>query len=549
MIIKKNHFFSNFNNVSLKSYLTVSILIVVTLSVVVIISSENDISRYLRGFNGVIFSHNSGNYSESFELKLRTLNPLTKIYYTLDGTEPTLNSTLYSEPIQITNNTTVRAKSFINENTYSLTFTNSFFFNENISIPIVTISVDPKDLYDTETGILGLNYSNRGQEWQKPINFEIIEEGVRNNLKQDLTIRVSGGSSRKLAQKSFRLCADSKVGINYINYNLFSKDLPRTKCFLLRNFGNDWGHSLIRDVLLQKNSESTGINFQRHKFVNVFINGEYYSLASMQEYHDAFYFSEKYGGDPQNYEILENTIDKSGRPSVIYGNEAVRDEIVNLIKVMDNDEISTKEKYDIFLQSFDVDNYIDYQLLNTYYGNIDWITSNTRYFRYNPEFASKTNDLQMERDGKWRFFLQDLDSSFGLANEERGYSDRDDNMIKRASDQIFQNNTKINVMFRELLKNDTFKIKFFNRYKELRSSIFMPEHIIKNIDEYEKTLEPHIEKYNSKWKGSILYNDKVFDQDKEKWMNKMQELRDYANQRPEKYDKDIKEVLGIDYEL
>jgi hypothetical protein len=155
----------------------------------------------------------------------------------------------------------------------------------------------------------------------------------------------------------------------------------------------------------------------------------------------------------------------------------------------------------------------------------------------------------MERDGRWRFFLQDLDSSFGLANEERGYSDRDDNMIKRASDQIFQNNTKINVMFRELLKNDTFKIKFFNRYKELRNSIFKPEYIIKNIDEYEKTLEPHIDRYNNKWKGSILYNDKVFDQDKEKWRNKIQELRDYANQRPEKYDKDLKEVLGIDYEL
>jgi len=529
----------------IKGFLCLFVIILVLIS----ISFDNDISKYLRGFNGVIFSKKSGVYNNDIIVNLRTINPFTKIYFTLDGSEPNLNSIQYVNPISISKNTVVRAKSYVNNNTFSQTFTNSYFFSEDNSIPIVSISINQKDLTDKDFGILGLNFSNRGDEWQKPIHLEIIENESKNYFKQDLTIRVFGGSSRQLPQKSFRICADNKVGLNLINYTLFSDGNKRHKCFLLRNFGNDWGHSLIRDVLLQKNSESTKINFQRHKFVNVFINGEYYSLASMQEYHDAFYFSEKYGGDIQDYEILENKNDKSGKPEVVNGDKKIEYEIVSLIKKVGDEDIPANVKYNLISEKFDIDNYIDYYLLNTYYGNIDWITSNVRYFRYNPDLSTKDSKFLKEKDGKWRFFLQDLDSSFGLATEERGYSDRDDNMIKRASETVFQNNTKINLVFRELLKNDSFRLKFFNRYKELRATIFTPEHIIKYIDEYEKTLTPHIERYNEKWQGTEMYNNKIFDNNYEKWKIKIEELRKYSKERPANYDKDIKEVLGIEYEL
>lgn len=58
----------------------------------------------------VYASHNSGNYAESISVSLRTLQENVSIYYTLDGSFPTKqNGTLYTEPVEITQSSMLRA--------------------------------------------------------------------------------------------------------------------------------------------------------------------------------------------------------------------------------------------------------------------------------------------------------------------------------------------------------------------------------------------------------------------------------------------------------
>ena len=58
----------------------------------------------------VYASHDSGNYAESISVSLRTLQENVSIYYTLDGSFPTKqNGTLYTEPVEITQSSMLRA--------------------------------------------------------------------------------------------------------------------------------------------------------------------------------------------------------------------------------------------------------------------------------------------------------------------------------------------------------------------------------------------------------------------------------------------------------
>ena len=62
---------------------------------------------FLRGQSlpKVIFSHPAGYYSDSISLSFFSPMSGAQIRYTLNGDEPTLNSSLYSNPIKIKNRT------------------------------------------------------------------------------------------------------------------------------------------------------------------------------------------------------------------------------------------------------------------------------------------------------------------------------------------------------------------------------------------------------------------------------------------------------------
>lgn len=58
------------------------------------------------------FSSPSGEYTGQLRLMLGGGSPQTQIYYTLNGQEPTTSSTLYTKPLTLTSNATVKAIAF-----------------------------------------------------------------------------------------------------------------------------------------------------------------------------------------------------------------------------------------------------------------------------------------------------------------------------------------------------------------------------------------------------------------------------------------------------
>jgi hypothetical protein len=73
---------------------------------------SNESSASIYRVEEVVVNHDSGVYHEVLSLVLSTNTPDASVYYTLDGSNPTTESILYSEPIMINYHTEIRARAF-----------------------------------------------------------------------------------------------------------------------------------------------------------------------------------------------------------------------------------------------------------------------------------------------------------------------------------------------------------------------------------------------------------------------------------------------------
>lgn len=74
------------------------------------------------------FSQPSGIFTENFDLSLTCGTPASAIYYTLDGTLPDNNSTLYDSPIALSQTTTVKAIAYADGYNQSPIASNTYYF-------------------------------------------------------------------------------------------------------------------------------------------------------------------------------------------------------------------------------------------------------------------------------------------------------------------------------------------------------------------------------------------------------------------------------------
>lgn len=79
------------------------------------------------------FSHPSGNYFAPFALAITCVTPGVDIFYTLDGSVPTMDSEVYSDPITISATTTVKAKAFLGPPQFSEVSTAVYSFPLNVN--------------------------------------------------------------------------------------------------------------------------------------------------------------------------------------------------------------------------------------------------------------------------------------------------------------------------------------------------------------------------------------------------------------------------------
>lgn len=493
--------------------------------------------RMLHTLDAPKFSQESGFYREGFALEIENINANTKVYYTLDGTEPTMASEIYTEPIQIqsmddNSATVVRAKVLKEDNLLSETVTKTYFVNEVINdrfnLPIFSLVTDPDNLFDEEIGIYE-NYNNRGREWERPVYIEYLEKDGNVAISQSAGIRIHGGMTRGAPQKSLRIYAESEYDTDelftypFFENNQKEKNNQKFKRLLLRNSGNDWSQTMFNDALMQsliKPLET--IDVQDYQPSIVFINGEYWGIYNIRERQDEYHFQYHYDIKKEELTLLENNAElyRGGNKDVYHYKG-----MINFIEengVIDNENLRHVETL------MDFENYIDYFAAEIYFANADWPGNNIKFWRKTTD--SYEEDAMYGHDGRWRWMLYDTDFGFYRSDEPWGYQKQPINhkhntihWVMTELDGVRGNRMWPNFLFRELMQNKEFNNNFLVRFNDLVNSYLSPEVAEAKIKQLKNGINNEMPYHIDRWGAIESY---------EQWEEYIDKKYLFAKERP-----------------
>ncbi|WP_425446486.1 CotH kinase family protein [Dethiothermospora halolimnae] len=508
------------------------------------------------------FSHNSGFYKNSFSLILKTKDSSAKIYYTLNGSIPTKNSNIYTKPILIPSKdnsaTIVRARIYKKGYPKSKVITHSYFINKNIynkyNTPIVSLVTDPKNLFSYEKGIYVLgktfykwrvnnlnenidqtspaNYNQRGKNWERQGVINLFDEKGNLKLSQNIGVRIHGGYSRFNKLKSLSLSADKNYDdTDYFNYNFFDKgcrnkinnsQITQFSKILLRTSATDSKHSLYRDVLTQSLIQPVQLlDTQNSNPCIVYINGKYYGIHNIRETYDSNYINSYYNIDNDNIVIIKNPTGgtavevEEGFP----GDEMHYNRLINYIKKYD---LKVDSNYNFVKSQIDINNFIEYNILQIYCDNRDWPGNNVRIWRKRTPIYEPNSSYG--HDGRWRWLVFDLDYGFGLFIGDKAATN---NSLERATEENgpdWPNPPWSTLLLRNLLKNSEFKNQFINTFADRLNTVYSTEVVLDKIEKLQKIYYPNIQTHINKWD---LHNKTI-----ENWKKEIEVLKSFAIKRP-----------------
>ncbi|MCX6150822.1 MAG: CotH kinase family protein [Ignavibacteriales bacterium] len=457
-------------------------------------------SKNLSGSLDVIpkphFSIQRGFYPMQQTLLLTCEDPTAEIKYTLDGALPTDSSTNFSLPIDLTKTTVVRAFATKQDCIPSEVVTKTYFINEQTTLPVVSIATDPKNFWDDKIGIyvVGTNGvsgycvnspRNWNRDWERPISLEFFEDGGTPGFNLDAGMKIGGGCTRKYPEKSLAIYARSDYGTSKIKYNIFKdKPMQSVNNILLRNTGQDWWRTLIRDGLMHTILiGQMDIERQAYRPAIVFLNGEYWGIHDIREKHNEHYLESNFGINPDSVDILVDNADvKNGKA----------DHYKNLISFIKSNDIKQSANYEYVKTQMDVDNYINYQIAEIYYANIDWPGGNIKYWR------------PQKPGAKWRWILFDTDLGFG-AHQQGQYNS---NSLENATSPVetyYANPPWSTYLLRTLLSNTDFKNDFVQRFAMYMNTTFKAERLKPIIDSIIAVVAKEVPRHKAMWPESMSF--------------------------------------------
>ena len=461
----------------------------------------------------ITFSQESGFYNvPMLSVLIGTPDENVSIYYTLDGSEPTTNSFLYTNnPISIQGNTVLRAASFKYGWIKSPTKTSTFILESgDNNFPTIFLSTDPDNFFDYNTGIyeMGPNASqdyphfgaNFWEDWEKPIFLELLEnDGTY--FSSPGGVKIFGGWSRGQAQKSLSLFARGEYGNTEFNFQFFPDlQIDSFQSLVLRNSGNDWNFTMLRDGFATGLFKDIDLDIQGYRPFIVYLNSEFWGLYNLREKVNEQFIGSHHPVDPEEIDLIE----------VQTANQGTTNNYNELISYVSESDMTDPAVFDFLSEWIDIDNHIDYNVAQIFIDNRDWPGNNIKYWR--PQLD----------DGKWRWILYDTDFGFGVPWMGSGYNFNTLEFAVEENGPNWPNPPWSTFLFRKLLENSSYQKRFINIFCDRFNTIFDSGYMINRLDSMALNIQDIIPNHQNKWPDSAI-----------DWDYHIQVIRTFAEYRPE----------------
>lgn len=378
-------------------------------------------------------SADGGYYDEPFLLRLTTA-PGNTIYYTTDGSAPSLNSQVYEDGILIEDRsqqeniyhniqnviknwllfpadttpvpkgTVVRAISVDRRGFISDVFTQTYFVGMEPPSDGYALSLifEPEDMFgDDGIYVTGKEYDawylsenrtgdapqpNFEKRIEIPVLMELMDEDG-DVINQKIGARIQGASSRQDRHKRLILVAREEYsGSKVFDEKLFGVN---THSVMLKpSLIDAMAHDLVSD---------RAVATQKSEQVDVYLNGEFWYTTYMLERYDGRYYEEYYGAE----EVVE--VEDSG--DMVFGIDALPT-YMNFRDWLKDADWTNPSNWELLQAQMDVQSFIDYYAINYYLGNIDV----TEWRNYRLWRAADVEINEKYRDTRWKWQIYDVDS-------------------------------------------------------------------------------------------------------------------------------------------
>ena len=423
----------------------------------------------------------------SVQLEL-TSEPGARVYYTTDGTEPTAESTLYTQPLPLESNAFIKAVALAEDKAPSPTATVTYIFGPH-TLRLVSVMGKSAQL-SGEKGVL-----NTGAKTECTVYAEIYEPDGTKLAGQSCVLELIGHHSRvNYAQKSFKLTAKRATGDTRFRAQLFSnRSYDRVKGIVLRAGGQDVDQTKMRDSILTSLAAETSVMYQETEPCVVYVNGQYWGLYNMREHIDAHSIAQFEGwSDPDGVILGEGTGESTA-------------EYRKLISWINGHNLSRDSNIEKLREMMDIENYLDYVILEMYTNNQD--LNNVRFY------------CSPREDPRFKWVLFDLDLSFQLDRNNVGDWFRD---------TVGTITTQTTTPFKQLMTNDTVRDYFLTRFGQLLATTLSSENVVGKIEARAALV-----------KDEMKLNCKRWNWKRDTWQRYVSEMASYARKRPAALIKDL----------
>ena len=514
----------------------------------------------------VSFSENTFLNTTDLRVHIYSNNPNATIFFTLDGSVPTIDSHIYTATtnvlfdIRVNPYVAVLRAIAVYDDEISPVNTQSFFMganaNERFSTYVISLTIDDYLLFNYYDGLFvdgvtrsewhrdwiyesperaerpipawaPANWTQRGREWERPVHVEIFTMYGERVIAQNAGYRIHGQTSRRRSERGFRLYARRyyEPTMGRFHYNFFEGDFTNVHgrvinsydTLVLLNDGQDFNGARVRRQFALTIAREAGFlsTPPPTRATVVFINGRFYGFRHLNVRINGHYLQDLFDTPTRDFEVVCF--------SYLYLHRDAPDELVQIVYYARQG--FTDDTLQLFHELFCIYDFMRYYALNMFIENKDWPSANTEVWRYLGENTQNNPYL----DGRWRFRVWDLDHIMGRYDHPNA-----ENIIPHSESQIRRIlDLDHYPLFRELMKIPEYAEIFANMAMDLAHEHFSIENSTRVMQELDALVIQEF-KYLSIW-DSVYYHE----------YTGRRAMLEWIEVRPYYFIQDMREELGF----